>query len=86
MHARRAQEGAVRSARRKPVRHRLTWYSGSSNDLRLNLLVRRFSASPAALQALVDDETTGDPRVSKQSAQPTRRLDGEDRAACVLRL
>ena len=86
MHARRAQEGAVRSARWKPVRHRLTWYSGSSNDLRLNLLVRRFSASPAALQALVDDETTGDPRVSKQSAQPTRRVDGEDRAACVLRL
>jgi pimeloyl-ACP methyl ester carboxylesterase len=42
-----------------PYGNRLTWYFGSSNDLRLNLLVRRFNASPAALNALRPYETSG---------------------------
>ena len=36
------------------------WYFGSSNDLRLNLLVGRYTATPAALAALVPYETDGD--------------------------
>jgi pimeloyl-ACP methyl ester carboxylesterase len=43
-----------------PYGNRLTWYFGSSNDLRLNLLVRRFNASPAALDAMRPYETRGD--------------------------
>ena len=43
-----------------PFGNRLTLYLGSSNDLRLNLLVRRFSASPVALQQLHFYETNGD--------------------------
>jgi len=46
-----------------PFGNRLTLYLGSSNDLRLNLLVRRFSASPVALQQLQLYETNGDLRV-----------------------
>lgn len=42
-----------------PFGNRLTWYFGSSDDLRLNLLVRRFNASPAALNALRAYETSG---------------------------
>lgn len=43
-----------------PYGNRLKWYSGSQNDLRLNLAVRRFTASPAALAALQAYETDGD--------------------------
>jgi pimeloyl-ACP methyl ester carboxylesterase len=43
-----------------PYGNRLKLYLGSSNDLRLNLLVRRFSASPVALQQLHFYETNGD--------------------------
>lgn len=43
-----------------PFSNRFTLYLGSSNDLRLNLLVRRFSASPGALAALTAYETDGD--------------------------
>jgi pimeloyl-ACP methyl ester carboxylesterase len=43
-----------------PYGNRLKLYLGSSNDLRLNLLVRRFSASPAALQQMRFYETNGD--------------------------
>lgn len=46
-----------------PFGNRLSWYSGSSNDLRLNLLVRRFTPSPVALQALRAYETSGDLRI-----------------------
>jgi len=46
-----------------PYGNRFTLYLGSSNDLRLNLLVRRFSASPVALQRLRFHETNGDLRV-----------------------
>jgi pimeloyl-ACP methyl ester carboxylesterase len=46
-----------------PYGNRFTLYLGSSNDLRLNLLVRRFSASPVALQRLRFYETNGDLRV-----------------------
>jgi pimeloyl-ACP methyl ester carboxylesterase len=43
-----------------PFGNRLRLYLGSSNDLRLNLLIRRFSASPVALQRLHFYETNGD--------------------------
>lgn len=46
-----------------PFGNRLTWYYGSRNDLRLNLLVRRFSASPAATAALGAYETNGNLRI-----------------------
>jgi pimeloyl-ACP methyl ester carboxylesterase len=46
-----------------PFGNRLTWYFGSSNDLRLNLTVRRFAASPAAIGAMHAYETNGDLRV-----------------------
>ena len=42
-----------------PFGNRLRWYFGSSNDLRLNLLVRRFTASPVARAALNGYETNG---------------------------
>jgi pimeloyl-ACP methyl ester carboxylesterase len=43
-----------------PFSNRLKWYSGSQNDLRLNLLVKRFTAAPLALAALEEYETDGD--------------------------
>ena len=42
-----------------PFNNRLRWYFGSSNDLRLNLTVQRFSASPTARGALENYETNG---------------------------
>jgi len=42
-----------------PYGNRLRLYFGSSNDLRLNLRVQRFSASPAAAAAMTKYETTG---------------------------
>jgi pimeloyl-ACP methyl ester carboxylesterase len=42
-----------------PYGNRLTWYFGSRNDLRLNLLVRRFNTSPVALNALRPYQTSG---------------------------
>jgi pimeloyl-ACP methyl ester carboxylesterase len=46
-----------------PYGNRFTWYFGSSNDLRLNLSVRRFAAAPQALRALEPYETNGDLRI-----------------------
>ncbi len=51
---------AVRKLGGNPFDNRSRWYFGSRNDLRLNLLVRRFSASAAARGALRAYETTGD--------------------------
>ena len=42
-----------------PYGNRLRWYSGSSNDLRLNLRVKRYSASLTALAVMRQYETTG---------------------------
>jgi pimeloyl-ACP methyl ester carboxylesterase len=42
-----------------PYGNRARIYLGSRNDFRLNLLVERFSASPAALTAMAPYETTG---------------------------
>jgi hypothetical protein len=39
--------------------NQLRWYSGSSNDLRLNLRVQRYAASPAAVASMTKYETTG---------------------------
>jgi len=46
-----------------PYGNRLRWYFGSSNDLRLNFLVQRFTESPAARAALKPYETQGDLRI-----------------------
>ena len=43
-----------------PYGNRLRWYFGSSNDLRLNLLIRRYDAAPAAVAAMNAYETNGD--------------------------
>lgn len=43
-----------------PYGNRQTFYFGSRNDLRLNLLVRRISAAPTALAAMQAYETSGD--------------------------
>jgi pimeloyl-ACP methyl ester carboxylesterase len=42
-----------------PFGNRLRWYFGSSNDLRLNLSVKRFTAFPVARAALNQYETNG---------------------------
>jgi len=42
-----------------PYGNRTRWYFGSSNDLRLNIFVRRFTASNAAVQAMRLYETSG---------------------------
>lgn len=46
-----------------PFDNRLRWYYGSSNDVQVNLRVRRFSADPAASLALRPYETVGNLRV-----------------------
>jgi pimeloyl-ACP methyl ester carboxylesterase len=46
-----------------PYGNRFKLYFGSSNDFRLNLLVQRFTASPTALNALEQYETSGDLRI-----------------------
>jgi pimeloyl-ACP methyl ester carboxylesterase len=46
-----------------PFGNRFRWYFGSSNDLRLNLSVQRFTATPAARAALADYETNGNLRI-----------------------
>ena len=51
---------SIRMLGGNPFGNRLRWYSGSSNDLRLNLRVQRFDASPAALAAIGRYETSGD--------------------------
>jgi pimeloyl-ACP methyl ester carboxylesterase len=43
-----------------PYGNRGRWYFGSSNDLRLNLLVKRYDAAPAAVAAMRAYETNGD--------------------------
>lgn len=42
-----------------PYGNRLRWYSGSSNDLRLNLRVQRYSASLTAALVMTQYETSG---------------------------
>jgi hypothetical protein len=46
-----------------PYDNRLRWYTGSTNDLQLNLRVRRYAADPAAAVALRPYETSGALRV-----------------------
>jgi hypothetical protein len=43
-----------------PYGNRGRWYFGSSNDLRLNLFIKRYDASPAAVAAMHAYETSGD--------------------------
>jgi pimeloyl-ACP methyl ester carboxylesterase len=52
--------------------NRFRWYFGSSDDLRLNLRVRRFRATAAALTALKAYETTGDLRIPLVTLHTTR--------------
>jgi pimeloyl-ACP methyl ester carboxylesterase len=50
---------AIRKLGGNPFENRWKWYFGSRNDLRLNLQVRRFTASAAAREAVGRYETTG---------------------------
>jgi pimeloyl-ACP methyl ester carboxylesterase len=50
---------AVQKLGGNPYGNRLRFYFGSSNDLRLNLSVQRFTASPVASAALRNYETNG---------------------------
>jgi pimeloyl-ACP methyl ester carboxylesterase len=43
-----------------PYGNRFRWYFGSSNDLRLNLRVKRYDADPVAVAAMGAYETNGD--------------------------
>src|SRR5262249_23107024 len=54
-----ATNDAAHKLRGNPFGNRLTWYSGSTNDLLLNLRIARFSASLTALAALRPYETSG---------------------------
>jgi hypothetical protein len=51
---------AVSTLGGQPFDNRFRWYFGSSNDLRLNLSVRRFAVDPRALVELGRHTTTGD--------------------------
>jgi hypothetical protein len=55
-----ATNDAVLKLGGNPYGNRLKWYWGSSNDLRLNLMVRRFRAARAARVNLRAYETSGD--------------------------
>ena len=52
-------DDAVAKLGGQPFDNRLRFYFGSSSDLRLNLLVRRFAANPSALQSLRSYNTSG---------------------------
>jgi pimeloyl-ACP methyl ester carboxylesterase len=51
---------ATRTLGGQPFDNRFHWYSGSRNDLRLNLRVRRFAADPAALLEMRKYSTSGE--------------------------
>ncbi|XYI02143.1 hypothetical protein ACMHYB_21145 [Sorangium sp. So ce1128] len=55
-----ATNDAVEQLGGNPYDNRRRIYFGSSNDLRLNLRVERFAASPFALENVAEHETTGD--------------------------
>jgi pimeloyl-ACP methyl ester carboxylesterase len=55
-----ATNDAVQKLGGNPFDNRTRWYFGSRNDLRLNLRVRRVTASPAAREAVRAYETSGD--------------------------
>jgi pimeloyl-ACP methyl ester carboxylesterase len=50
---------AIQTLGGNPFGNSLRWYIGSSNDVRLNLRVQRFTAAPAARLALRPYETSG---------------------------
>src|SRR5437773_30417 len=54
-----ATNDAIAKLGGNPYGNRFRWYFGSSNDFRLNLMVRRFSESPVAREALRKYETSG---------------------------
>jgi len=54
---------AIAKLHGNPYGNRARIYLGSRNDLRLNLQVQRFSASPAALAAMTQYETAGSPGI-----------------------
>src|SRR5262249_12996629 len=58
-----ATNDAVAKLGGNPYGNRLRWYFGSKNDLRLNLLVQRFTESPVAREALRAYETDGHLRI-----------------------
>ncbi len=54
-----AAADAVTRLHGNPYDNSKKWYSGSSNDLRLNLKIRRYHASASALSGLAPFETSG---------------------------
>ena len=58
-----ATNDAVEKLGGNPFGNHTRWYSGSKNDLRLNLQVQRFKMAPAARRALKAYETTGALRI-----------------------
>lgn len=67
-----ATNDAVQKLGGNPFGNRLRWYFGSNNDLRLNLRVKRFVASPAALTALRAYQTSGDLSIPLVTLHTTR--------------
>lgn len=55
-----------------PFGNRLRWYFGSSNDLKLNLSVKRFTASATARAALDQYETNGNLSIPLVTVHTTR--------------
>jgi pimeloyl-ACP methyl ester carboxylesterase len=55
-----------------PFDNQRRWYSGSSNDLRLNLAIPRYTADPDALLALAAYETSGRPAIPVVLPHTTR--------------
>jgi len=55
-----------------PFDNRFRWYFGSSNDLLLNLRVRRFAASPVALAAMRAYDTSGSLTIPLVTLHTTR--------------
>jgi len=55
-----------------PYGNRGRWYFGSSNDLRLNLRIRRYDAAPAAVAAMGAYETSGDLSIPLVTIHTTR--------------
>jgi hypothetical protein len=58
-----ATNDAIQKLGGNPFGNKLTLYFGSTNDLRLNFRVERFTAAPAALAALRAYRTSGDLRI-----------------------
>jgi pimeloyl-ACP methyl ester carboxylesterase len=62
---------AVEKLGGNPFDNRSRWYWGSSSDVRLNIGVQRFAASPAALRNLARFQTSGELRIPMMTLHTT---------------